>query len=141
MARSATPAQPALSIGSLATARGCEVQTIRYYEQIGILPKPVRTAGGHRLYTHDQMQRLRFVRRSRDLGFSLEAVKELLRLADNREGDCGAVDRIAREHLEDVRAKMSQLAALEQELARMARSCQRGKISNCRIVQVLSDTE
>jgi DNA-binding transcriptional MerR regulator len=140
MARTAIPAQPALSIGALAAETGCEVQTIRYYEQIGILPKPVRSAGGHRLYTHEQMQRLRFVRRSRDLGFSLDDVKELLRLADNQEANCGAVDLIANRHLREVREKISQLSALEQELKRIARGCRQGKIATCRIVQALSES-
>ena len=140
MARNARVAPLTLSIGALAAETGCEVQTIRYYEQIGILPKPARTEGGHRLYTQEQAQRLRFIRRSRDLGFSLDEVKELLRLADNREGDCGAVDRIATQRLKDVRKKISQLAALERELARMARGCRQGKIATCRIVQALSNT-
>lgn len=131
---------PSFTIGALANDSGCEVQTIRYYEQIGILPKPARTAGGHRLYSQEQAQRLRFIRRCRDLGFPLDEVKELLRLADNREGDCGAVDRIATQRLQDVRGKISQLSALEKELARMARGCRQGKISTCRIVQSLSDT-
>ncbi len=133
-------APPALTIGTLAKESGCEVQTIRYYEQIGILPKPARTTGGHRLYTQEQAQRLRFIRRCRDLGFPLEEVKEVLRLADNREGDCGAVDRIATLRLQDVREKISQLTALEKELARMARGCRQGKISTCRIVQSLSES-
>lgn len=139
MARTAMSAQPALSIGALAAETGCEVQTIRYYEQIGILPKPARSAGGHRVYTHEQMQRLRFIRLSRDLGFSLEDVKELLRLADNREANCGAVDDIANRHLREVREKISQLNGLEQELKRMARGCRQGKIASCRIIQSLSD--
>lgn len=141
MARNAAPAQPALPIGALATATGCEVQTIRYYEQIGILPKPVRSAGGHRLYTQEQMQRLRFVRRSRDLGFSLDDVKELLRLADNREANCGAVDQIANRHLREVREKILQLNALETELKRIARGCRQGKVATCRIIQALSETK
>lgn len=138
MARNAHVAPPPLSIGALAAESGCEVQTIRYYEQIGILPKPARTSGGHRFYTQEQSQRLRFIRRSRDLGFSLYEVKELLRLGDNREGDCGAVDRIATQRLKDVREKISHLSALEQELERMVRGCRRGKISNCRIVKALA---
>ncbi len=138
MARNVHVTQPTLSIGALATETGCEVQTIRYYEQIGILPKPARTEGGHRLYTQEQAQRLRFIRRSRDLGFPLDEVKELLRLADNREDDCGAVDRIATQRLKDVREKISQLGALEQELRRMVRGCKKGKIGNCRIIHALS---
>ena len=138
MTRNAHVTQPTLSIGALATETKCEVQTIRYYEQIGILPKAARTSGGHRFYTQEQSQRLRFIRRSRDLGFSLEEVKELLRLADNREGDCGAVDRIASQRLKDVREKIAQLEAFQQELKRMVRGCKKGKIGSCRIIQALS---
>ena len=127
------------SIGELAKRTGCKVQTIRYYEQIGILPKVVRTEGGHRLYSADVLQRLHFVKRSRDLGFSLDDVRELLRLADRREDECRAVDRITSQHLAGVRAKLAQLAALERELKRMVNGCRRGKIADCRIIQSLSD--
>ncbi len=103
-------------------------------------PVSARSSGGHRVYTQAQMQRLRFIRRSRDLGFSLDDVKDLLRLADNREASCGAVDDITTRHLRDVREKITQLNALEQELKRMARGCRQGKVATCRIIQSLSDT-
>ncbi len=131
--------QTPLSIGALATETGCQVQTIRYYEQIGILPKVSRTNGGHRLYSNDVVLRLRFVKRCRDLGFSLDDVRALLRLADKREADCGAVDRITSQHLAEVREKLAQLAALERELKRMVTGCRRGTIADCNIIQSLSD--
>lgn len=138
MSKKPVPSVPVLSIGELAELTGCEVPTIRYYEQVGILDKAARTQGGHRCYTDAQLQRLRFVRQSRDLGFSLEEVKELLRLADNREANCDSVDRIVSLRLADVREKITHLLALEAELKRMGRGCRQGKIADCRIVQALS---
>lgn len=141
MPKNIPPNRPSLSIGELADATGCEVPTIRYYEQVGILDKAARTQGGHRCYTDSQRQRLAFVRQCRDLGFSLEEVKELLHLADNREGDCGSVDRIVSLRLADVRAKIAHLLVLEAELKRMGRGCRQGKIADCRIVQALSNSD
>ena len=129
---------PQFSIGELATQTECQIQTIRYYEQISILPQPARTQGGHRTYSLEHVERLRFVRRSRELGFSLEAVRELLRLADMRENDCAAVDRVASQHLADVHEKIVQLRSLERELKRMVTRCGRGKIADCQIIQSLS---
>jgi DNA-binding transcriptional MerR regulator len=130
---------PRFSIGEIARQAACQVQTIRYYEQIKILPRPARTEGGHRLYAPDHLERLQFVRRSRELGFALDAVRELLRLADRREDDCATVDRIASEHLAEVRQKISQLRTLERELKRMVTGCNHGKIADCRIIGALSD--
>lgn len=131
--------KPALTIGELSRQTGCEVPTIRYYEQVGILDKPARTEGGHRSYTNQHLHRLRFVRRCRDLGFPLDEVKDLLRLADNREAECSAVDQIATQRLADVREKIAHLTAMETELKRMVRGCRQGKIADCRIVQALSE--
>jgi len=136
--KSKQSASKPLLIGELARIADCKVQTIRYYEQIGILPGSTRTQGGHRLYGPQEVQRLRFVRRSRDLGFSLEEVRNLLSMADNREGDCGAVDKIASRHLTEVREKIKQLGALEKELQRMVTGCRRGKVADCRIINALS---
>ena len=128
----------ALTIGQLSKETGCEVPTIRYYEQVGILEKPTRTEGGHRSYTNTQLQRLRFIRRCRDLGFPLEDVKDLLRLADNLEANCSAADVIATQRLADVRKKIAHLTVLETELKRMVRGCRKDKIADCRIIQALS---
>src|SRR4051812_35286903 len=96
-----------LSIGDLARTTGTKVETIRYYERIGILPAPARTAGGQRTYTSDHLRRLAFVRRARDLGFTLDQVRALLDLADQPDRDCGAVDAVARAHLEEVDRKLA----------------------------------
>jgi Cu(I)-responsive transcriptional regulator len=128
-----------LSIGDLARATGTKVETIRYYERIGVLPAPPRTeTGNYRSYTADHLDRLSFVRRSRDLGFTLDEVRALLALADQRDRDCGAVDAIAREHLADVERKIVDLQALRRELREIIGRCKRGTVAECRIIQALS---
>jgi DNA-binding transcriptional MerR regulator len=92
-----------LTIGDLAKATATKVETVRYYERIGLLPTPARTPGNYRAYGPDHLGRLSFVRRARDLGFSIEQVRELLGLADDRNRPCEAVDAIAREHLKGFR--------------------------------------
>ena len=87
------------SIGELARTTGTKVETVRYYERIGLLPQPARTGGNYRAYARPHLERLSFIRRGRDLGFSLEEVRELLRLSDDRERPCAEVDHIARAHL------------------------------------------
>ena len=128
-----------LSIGSLAKATGCKVQTIRYYEQVGLLPAPARTQGNQRLYDEAQIDRLAFIRHSRELGFSLDAIRELLALNDDPQRSCDQADRIAHAHLRDVEARLASLTALKSELVRMIVQCGRGKIADCRVIEVLAD--
>jgi Cu(I)-responsive transcriptional regulator len=128
-----------LTIGDLARATDTRVETIRYYERIGLLPAPARTeTGNYRSYTKDGLSRLSFVRRSRDLGFTLDQVRALLDLADEHNRDCGAVDAIAREHLADVERKIADLTALRRELSDLIGRCKRGTIAECRIIEALS---
>src|SRR5262249_51257449 len=101
-----------LSIGELARLTSTKVETVRYYERIGLLPSPARTGGNYRAYTRRHLERLSFIRRGRDLGFSLDEVRELLRLSDDRDRSCAEVDRIARAHLTEVERKLADLAAL-----------------------------
>jgi Cu(I)-responsive transcriptional regulator len=129
-----------LSIGDLAKATDTKVETIRYYERIGLLPKPARTRGNYRSYRPDQLRRLSFVRRARDLGFSLPQVRELLSLSDQRRRSCEAVDAIAREHLTEVDRKIADLAALRRELDSIISQCGHGTVANCRIIEALSPT-
>lgn len=129
------------TIGALARATGCKPVTIRYYEQRGLLPAPERTASGYRVYTHDHRRRLAFIRRSRDLGFSLDEVRELLRLADRQEISCAAVDEIAARHLVEIEEKIHHLHALEAELRRLLASCRGGKVGECRVIEALSTTK
>ncbi|MDX1607530.1 MAG: helix-turn-helix domain-containing protein [Candidatus Competibacterales bacterium] len=128
-----------LSIGRLARASGCKVQTIRYYEQIGLLPEPQRTSGNQRLYRQADLERLQFIRHSRELGFSLDAIRELLALAEHPRQPCEAADRIVREHLREVESRLSRLHALKTELERMVRECAGAEVSQCRVIEVLAD--
>jgi len=127
------------TIGRLARETGCKVQTIRYYEEIGLLPTPPRTSGNHRVYDDQHVERLSFIRHSRELGFSLNAIRELLTLSDNPDQPCEIVDRIAKTHLEEVVEKIAQLTSLRNELERMVRRCKGGRIGECRIIEVLAD--
>ena len=128
-----------LTIGRLAKATGCKVQTIRYYELIGLLPEPPRSEGNQRLYTASDVDRLTFVRHARQLGFTLEAIRDLLSLADNPVQSCAAADRIARAQLHDVEQCIARLLPLKEELERMIEQCKGGRISDCRVIGVLSD--
>ena len=127
-----------LTIGEMARATGTKVVTIRYYEQAGLLPAPRRTAGNYRAYDADHLHRLRFIRRCRDLGFSVEQVRELLTLAEQGERDCCAVDQIAREHLAAVERKIADLHRLSAELHRISDGCRGGIVAECRIIEALS---
>lgn len=129
---------PFLSIGHLARETGTKVETIRFYEKNGLLPEPSRTEGNYRAYEPDHLNRLSFIRRARDLGFSLDQIRELLTLADDRGQSCTAVDAIAKQHRADVEKKISDLMALKLELDRMIDQCGCGVIADCRIIESLS---
>jgi Cu(I)-responsive transcriptional regulator len=126
------------SIGELARATGTKLETIRYYERIGLLPPPARTSGNYRAYAERHLARLSFIRRGRDLGFSLDDIRELLRLSDDRGQPCVKVDRIARVHLTEVERKLADLAALGAELRQLIDQCQHGTIAECRIIEALA---
>lgn len=126
-------------IGELGTRAGCKVQTIRYYEEIGVMPEPVRTSGNQRRYGDSDLSRLRFVRHARALGFEIAAIRELLQLAGEPDQSCEAVDVLARKTLVDVEQRRRQLKALGAELTRMIDQCRGGKVAQCRIIEVLAD--
>lgn len=126
-----------LGIGRLARATGTKIETVRYYERIGLLPSPPRTAGNYRSYGEDHLARLSFIRRARNLGFPLEQVRALLDLAGHDDQPCEAVDAIAREHLAEVERKLADLAALRRELRLLIDQCGHGTIAECRIVDAL----
>jgi len=128
-----------LSIGRLGQAARVKVPTIRYYEQIGLLPEADRSAGNQRLYPQAALDRLAFIRHARDLGFPLEAIRDLLGLSDHPDQSCAAADAIARVQLEAVRDRIARLRALEGELQRMLAQCASGTISDCRVIEVLGD--
>lgn len=128
-----------MTIGPLARRTGCKVQTIRYYEEIGLMPPAPRTAGNHRVYSSRHVERLSFVRHGRELGFSLDRIRELLALGDDPGRSCEEVDHIARTHLDDVERKIARLRSLRAELKRMISACGGGRVGDCRIIEVLAD--
>lgn len=126
-----------LTRGALAAQTGCNIETIRYYEQIGMLPPPPRSQGGHRLYGKEIVKRLNFVLRSRDLGFTLEEIRELLRVVDGGNYTCAQVEELAHEHVRDIRQKIADLKKLKAVLERMALQCSGGKVPDCPIIDAL----
>lgn len=126
-----------LTIGKLAGATGTKVETIRYYEQIGLLAAPARSAGNYRTYEGEHLRRLSFIRRARDLGFSIDQVRELMGLADRREQSCMAVDVIANQHRDAITRKIADLTALASELDALIDSCSRNTVAECRIIEAL----
>ena len=131
-----------LSIGELARRTACKVQTIRWYEAIGLLPAPARTAGGHRVYGAEHLRRLEFVRHAREFGFPLAAIRALLALADDPDNpSCEAAHAIASTRLVEVEAKLRRLEALRAELARLVETGCRGAVGDCQILVTLADHE
>tara|TARA_B100001146_G_scaffold224222_1_gene241389 strand:- start:4943 stop:5374 length:432 start_codon:yes stop_codon:yes gene_type:complete len=128
-----------LTIGSLAKKTGTKVQTIRYYEQIGLMPEPGRTGGGQRRYGDAELDRLSFIRHSRQLGFPLDVIRELLDLSDHPDKSCDEADAIARRQLKQVEQRLARLKALRTELKRMVHECSGGRTADCRVLEVLRD--
>ncbi|TXN05587.1 helix-turn-helix domain-containing protein [Methylobacterium sp. WL103] len=128
-----------ISIGELSRRTGVKVPTIRYYEQVELMPTPPRTAGSQRRYGEAEVRRLSFIRHSRDLGFEVDAIRELLEMSSYPERPCAEVDLIARRHLAEVERRIGQLLALKDELTRMVGACSHGRVGECRVIEVLSD--
>lgn len=126
-------------IGKLSKATGVKVATIRYYEDIGLLPEAERSSGNQRLYDKAAQERLSFIRHARALGFSLDDIRDLLGLADQPQRSCEAVDAIARRQLAAVQARIGRLQLLEAELARMLAQGRHQHIGDCRVIEVLGD--
>ena len=126
-------------IGRAADETGVKVPTIRYYEQIGLLPGPARSGSNRRLYGEQDLNRLRFIRHARELGFEVDAIRTLLRLAGDPERPCGEADVIARARLADIDNRITGLSALRKEVARMVQECTQATIGKCRVIEVLSD--
>jgi Cu(I)-responsive transcriptional regulator len=127
-----------LTIGKLAGATGTKAETIRYYEQIGLLSAPARSASNYRTYDAAHLRRLSFIRRARDLGFSIDQVRELMGLADRRDQSCMAVDVIANQHRDAITRKIADLTALASELDALIDSCSRNTVADCRIIEALA---
>lgn len=127
------------SIGKLAKQASCKVETIHYYEKTGLMPKPSRTAGGHRLYALPHVKRLNYIRRSRELGFSIEQIKGLLKFIDEPDHYCGEVKAMALSHAREVQQKIDDLQRLKSALNRMVSQCKGKKysINDCPIIDAL----
>ena len=126
-----------LSRGSLSTKTGVNIETIRYYEKIGLMPDPVRSAGGHRIYGHSHLKRLSFIRRSRELGFTLQEIRELLELVDGGDYTCADVREKTVNHLTHVANKIRDLKKMQSTLKTMASKCDGGLVPDCPIVDAL----
>lgn len=136
--RSSEMSSTTYTVGTLAKVADTKAVTIRYYEQVGLLPSAGRSTAGYRFYTDEERDRLLFIRRSRSLGFSLDDIRELLGFADRRDASCAGVDAKVEGQLEQVRMRIRDLQGLEAELERLTVCCQGGVIEQCRIIESLS---
>lgn len=127
-----------LQRAGLARRTGCNLETIRYYEKIGMLPDPPRTAAGYRVYDENHVSRLRFVMRSRELGFSIEEIRGLLHLVDGGNQTCAEVKERTERHLADVRAKIADLRRIERVLSATAAKCTGEEVPECPVLEALS---
>ena len=126
-------------IGALSRATGVKIETIRYYERQELLDNPPRTEGGHRSYGQEHLKRLFFIRRSRQLGFSMEEIRELLVMVDGDSYTCGQIKALTVEHAKSIRKKIADLEKMESTLLRISAQCKGGKVPDCPIVDALSD--
>lgn len=129
----------AVPIGTVSRQTGIKVPTIRYYEEVGLLPSPARTDSNRRSYDASAIQRLRFIRHARELGFEVEAIRQLLTLSDQPDRSCADVDVIARSHLAEIDEKIAKLTALRSEVQRMVDEGEHGRVAECRVIEVLGD--
>jgi len=125
------------AIGELSAQTGVKIETIRYYERIGIMPVPGRTKGGNRQYDHDQLKRLFFIRRCRGLGFSLDEIRALLNMVDEHDFTCADVHDMTISHLASIKTKLADLKRLERVLKKMASECSAGDVPDCPIIDTL----
>ncbi|GJD46394.1 HTH-type transcriptional regulator HmrR [Methylobacterium cerastii] len=128
-----------IAIGELSQRTGVKVPTIRYYEQVELMPVPPRSAGLQRRYGEADVARLNFIRHSRELGFEVDAIRELLTMNAHPDRSCADVDLIARRHLAEVDRRIERLMALRGELDRMISECGKGRVGECRVIETLSD--
>ena len=129
-----------MKIGQLATQAGVAVDTVRYYERRGLLPAPIRLESGYRTYDGDDVRQLRFIRRAKALGFTLEEIRELQRLGSAGDGDRAEVRNLARRRLDDVEARLRELQAVREVLAGLVRQCSgHGPVAGCPIIESVLD--
>ncbi len=129
----------AVPIGEAARQSGVKVPTIRYYEQIGLLPAPPRSEGNRRQYDTGDLRRLAFIHHARELGFEIDAIRALLALQDQPGQSCAVADQIARARLAEVEQRIASLMALKAELERMITGCSHGRVDQCRVIEALAD--
>ena len=134
-----TLARGLIKRGELAQRSGCNIETIRYYENIGLLDLPRRSEGGHRLYSTPDQSRLRFILRARELGFSIDELRSLLSLVDAGRYTCGEIQALTVQHLQRVRHKIANLRKLERTLNEIASNCAGGDTPDCPIIETLSE--
>jgi DNA-binding transcriptional MerR regulator len=127
-----------MPIGRLAAETGVKVPTIRYYESVDLLPAPLRTGSNRRTYKEQDVRRLSFIRHARELGFEVDAIRELLALADQPQRPCAQADAIARAHFADIESKIARLELLRAEVSRMLTECSQREIRECRVIEVLA---
>ena len=130
-----------MRIGEFAKRSGSKVETIRYYEQQGLLPAPDRTVAGYRVYGPEDVARLGFITRSRALGFSIAEIRELMSLEENPALSCEQVDEVARRHRDQVRIKLAQLKRLDEALGELITGCHGGQRADCAILHALQRAE
>ena len=123
--------------GELARRSGCNLETIRYYEDIKLMPEPERTEAGHRLYSIGDQRRLRFILRSRELGFSIDEIRSLLSMVDSGAYTCGEIHALTQEHLKSVSKKIADLKKLQRTLKTISNDCAAGDEPDCPIVETL----
>jgi len=126
-----------LSIGALSERSGVNIETIRYYERIGVMPSPARSAAGYRIYGPEHARRLHFIRRGRELGFSLDELRALLQLVDGHSYTCAQVHALTTRHLKDIRQKIADLRRLERVMSDMAAQCSGDQVPACPIIDAL----
>lgn len=129
----------AVPIGEASQQSGVKAPTIRYYEEIGLLPAPDRSEGNRRLYNAADLRRLTFVRHARELGFEVDAIRTLLSLQDRPDQPCATADAIARARLVEVKQRIANLKALKAELERMVNACAQGHVAQCQVIETLAE--
>ncbi|WP_319327806.1 helix-turn-helix domain-containing protein [Bradyrhizobium sp.] len=128
-----------MPIGTLSKLSGVHIETIRYYERVGVLPTAERSASGRRVYGEADVKKLAFVRHARELGFDLTSVRALLALQEHPERSCQAASQLANAQLVAVESRLRRLSVLRDELASMVRGCGKGRVADCRVMEALAN--
>jgi MerR family transcriptional regulator, mercuric resistance operon regulatory protein len=126
-----------ITIGKLSKKTGVNIETVRYYEKIELIPKPYRSEGGNRLYNMDQVKRLAFIKRCRELGFPLDTIRGFLKLVDEKNFTCAEIADISQHHLEDIRAKIKDLKKIESHMKDMLTQCNKNNMPDCAFIDIL----